>query len=103
MNADEIREHLADVNPEAILAVGFEKALLGLAHRCGKPPLAAYSVKRCIDIIMAEHGVRYEDAIQIFEFNVAGAWVGEQTPVWVYDEDGSEEVDDSYGSEDSAD
>ena len=26
-----------------------------------------------------------EDAIEHFEYNVAGSYVGEKTPVWVYD------------------
>ena len=25
----------------------------------------------------------YEEAVEYFEFNVAGAWVGEQTPIFV--------------------
>jgi hypothetical protein len=26
-----------------------------------------------------------EDAIEHFQFNVAGAWVGEKTPIWCED------------------
>jgi hypothetical protein len=31
-----------------------------------------------------------EDAIEHFEYNVAGGYVGEKTPIWVYDFDISE-------------
>ena len=42
----------------------------------------AYDRCRCIDILVAQ-GMSREDAEEYFEFNVAGAWLGEQTPVWI--------------------
>lgn len=76
------RDRIADYAPGALLADGFDDAILGVAERCGQPPLVAYDRCRCIDILVAQ-GMSREDAEEYFEFNVAGSWVGEQTPVWI--------------------
>lgn len=33
----------------------------------------------------------YIDAIEFFEFNVVGAWMGPGTPIWIQDGDGEQE------------
>lgn len=78
---------LIEENPDALWPHGFEDAFLGPARRCGQPTLAAFSVRKCIEILMKRDGMSYEEADEFFEFNVAGAWVGEGTPIWVYDLD----------------
>ena len=78
----ELRDRIADYAPDALLADGFDDAILGVAERCGQPTLVAYDRSRCIDILVAQ-GMDREEAEEYFEFNVAGAWVGEQTPVWI--------------------
>ena len=40
---ESIREQLADENPKALYADGFDGALVGIARRCGQPSLAVYS------------------------------------------------------------
>jgi hypothetical protein len=69
--------------PVMMLAKGFEEAFVGVAYRYGFPtPIAAYDRGKCIESIM-EDGCNREDAEEYFEFNVAGAWVGEGTPVFI--------------------
>ena len=65
-------------------ADGFDEAIIGIARRCGQPDLVTYSVTKCLEVLMRD-GATYEEAVDHFEFNTAGAWVGEETPVWVYD------------------
>ena len=48
-----------------------------------------YSHSRCIEILMRE-GMTEEEALEYFDYNVQGAWVGEGTPIFVYDERWSE-------------
>lgn len=67
-----------------LTADGFDEAIIGIARRCGQPDLVAYSVTKCLEVLMRD-GATYEEAVDHFEFNTAGAWVGEETPVWVYD------------------
>ena len=82
--AERVRTIMADHNPNALVADEYARAFVGVSHRCGKPDLAVYSVPRCIEILMARDGMDFEEAAEFFEFNVAGAWCGDGTPVWLY-------------------
>lgn len=75
-----VRAILAEDNPEALLLDGFDAALVGVARRCGQPPLAVYDSDACIAVLVAG-GMSHEDAVEHFEFNVVGAWVGPMTPI----------------------
>ena len=33
---------------------------------------------------MTRDGMTYEEAIEFFEFNIKGSWMGEYTPVYIY-------------------
>jgi hypothetical protein len=46
-----------------------------------------YSRKRCIEVLMSDGIMEYEDATEYFDYNVIGAYVGENTPVFLDDED----------------
>lgn len=83
MSFDEIREVLADVNPEAILWDGFEDALIGMGERCGMVPVAIYDYTIMIAILVADD-MTEEDAREHIDYNVLGSWVGEHTPIIVY-------------------
>lgn len=76
---DEIVEYFYD--EEILKADGFDDAVIGIEQ--GSMRLI-YSVTRCIEILV-EEGMDTEDAIEHFDFNVAGSYVGEKTPIWCYD------------------
>lgn len=76
-----IAEALSELNPKAFTLDGFEGALIGLGERCAQPALAVYDRKKCIKILMDRDGMDEEEADEFFEFNVAGAWMGENTPI----------------------
>lgn len=83
MTPDEIVALLTDENPEALLADGFESALIGLARRCGQPTLATYDYDLGVRVLIQRDGMTYEEAVEWMEFNVVGAWVGPNTPIWL--------------------
>ena len=66
----------------ALLADGFEEALIGLGHRFTYA-VAVYDRQKCLDILIARDGMTGEEAEEYFSFNVEGAYVGEQTPVYL--------------------
>ena len=86
---DALRDWIAFHTEEALLADGFEGAIIGVAERCSQPTLVVYDAKRCVEILMRRDGMSYEDACEFFEFNTLGAWVGEHTPLflWRYEEE----------------
>lgn len=66
----------------ALLADGFEEALVGFGYRFSHP-VAIYDYNRCIEVLMNRDGMTDEEAIEFFDFNVSGAYVGESTPVFL--------------------
>ena len=63
-------------------ADGFDETIIGVGSRYGQADIIAYDVNKCIKILM-DQGMTDEEAMEFFEFNVVGAWVGEETPIFV--------------------
>ena len=80
LNFKEFREWLAEANPEALLADGFEEALMGYVETFSAAPIALYNRAKCIEILMKRDGMTDEEAEEFFCFKVSGAYVGESTP-----------------------
>ena len=59
---------------------GFDDAYLGTLRRCGQPTIACYSYEKCIEVLVRDGLEDYDEAVEYFEFNCVGAWVGEHTP-----------------------
>lgn len=53
-----------------------------MCHRIGFPSIVAYDKDMVLDKHMKE-GMTFDEAIEYFEFNQAGAWVGENTPCFI--------------------
>ena len=68
---------------DVLLCDGLEKAFLGLCYRFGQKPIAVYDRDKIIKIYRERDGMTYEEAEEFFEFNVIGAWVGDQTPAFI--------------------
>ena len=66
-----------------LLADGLEAAFLGVGRRCGQKDLAVYSIPKAIDLLVTRDGMSAEDAEEYLEFNSIGAWVGDETPIWL--------------------
>ena len=64
-----------------LIADGFNDAVIGLDEQSGR---LVYSISKCIAILKKD-GMTEEDALEHFSYNVSGAYVGEQTPIWVND------------------
>lgn len=68
-----------------LLADGLESAFMGIGRQFTHP-IAIYSYKKTIKILMRDHKMDREQAEEYFDFNIAGAFVGDQTPVFLQDE-----------------
>ena len=83
MTRDELRDELGELNPEALLADGFEDAFVGHGGQFTRPAVALYDWDRCVRILMDRDEMTEEEAVEFMGFNVTGAWVGEFTPMFV--------------------
>lgn len=76
-------EEISELNPEAMLADGFDEAILGMCVQFGSEPVVAYDYNKCVEVLMSRDDMSREDAIDFIEFNVVGAYVGMNTPVFI--------------------
>ena len=76
-------DEIAEINPEAMMADGFDDAILGMCIQFGTEPIVAYDYEKCLNILMERDGINRTDAIDFMEFNVIGSYVGLHTPVFI--------------------
>jgi hypothetical protein len=92
-----ILEKIAEINPEALTIDGFDDAIVGIGERINLGPVVIYDEEKMIEIIMNDMDVsvdeleegetiedkKYSMALEHFEFNIKGAWLGEFTPIFM--------------------
>tara|TARA_R110000823_G_scaffold268541_1_gene388431 strand:- start:480 stop:740 length:261 start_codon:yes stop_codon:yes gene_type:complete len=76
-------EEIAEINPEAMLADGFDDGIMGMCVQFGAEPLVAYDYEKCINILTERDDLTRTQAIDYLQFNVIGAYVGLNTPVFI--------------------
>lgn len=59
----------------------FHNAIIGIGGRCGMPDVYIYSYDKMLTVLMEEDDMSEGDAIDYLEYNVLGAYVGEETPI----------------------
>ena len=74
----QIEENYPD--SELLFADGFDDAIIGVAQQFNIMSVA-YNRDKCIEILMKD--MDQLEAIEYFEFNVIGAYVGEHTPTFI--------------------
>lgn len=91
------RDEIAEINPEALMCDGFDEAIIGMAERINLGPVVAYDVEKILNILALDmevdesdlqegetiENVKYSMALEYFEYNILGAWMGEFTPVFI--------------------
>lgn len=82
LSRDQINEYLLQIDDSALLIDGADAALLGFTNRMNSPLLAVYDYNKLVDVFV-DDGMTYEDAVEWVDFNIVGAWLGEQTPIIV--------------------
>ena len=86
-----IDERLEAAGEEALGADGYDDCVIGLAYQHTRP-LIVYSKKKVITQLMkdldSEMGQdSYQEAMDYFDFNIAGAYMGDSTPLFMEDLD----------------
>jgi len=64
---------------------GFDDCIAGVVERIGQEPIICYDKNKVLDQ-MVKDGMTYEEAVEYFEYNQIGAWVGERTPCFLITE-----------------
>jgi hypothetical protein len=69
----------ADGLDEAIIG----QALVWLGNE--REEVLVYSCEKIMEILMVRDGMSQEEAHEFIEFNIEGAYMGNQTPIFVWD------------------
>jgi|TARA_R100000482_G_scaffold122066_1_gene68948 hypothetical protein len=69
---------------EVVIADGLEEAFLGIAAGFGGSMVPVYSYDMCIQILMRDHEMDYDDAIEYFEYNTIGAYYSDVQPIYLH-------------------
>lgn len=72
------------ISEQPLRADGFNQAIIGNEYNTNR---VVYSIERMLQILIDRDGMSMEEAIEFFDFNIGGAYVGEMTPVYVWTED----------------
>ena len=76
-------EEISELNPEAMMADGFDDAILGMCIQFGQEPVVAYNYNKCVEILKNRDGMDDSEAIEYMEYNVVGAYMGVNSPVFI--------------------
>ena len=82
MNTEDILAEINESEYELLVMDGLADAIIGIAERPAGLHVVAYDYDKIIAVLM-EDGLSHSDAVEHFDFNIASAWVGPNTPVIV--------------------
>ena len=71
---------IAEDYPELLTLDGFDEAILGVVERCDLL-VVCYDRNKILEILMRD--MNLDEAMEYFEFNILGAYMGESTPVYL--------------------
>jgi hypothetical protein len=77
-----MKEMCSEANPEALFADELDESIIGIDTK-GR---VTYSVSKIIQTLINRDGMTEEEAREFFDFNIDGAYVGEYTPIFIYEE-----------------
>ena len=85
MDRDIFEKHIVKINPDALFADGYDRAIKGIGFR-DNIPVVLYSSNKCIQQLMEDNKWNHEEALEWFDFNTLGTYVGENTPLFEWEE-----------------
>jgi hypothetical protein len=80
MTRDEIAQNYPEVmvlDPEY-----FDEAIIGVANRINMTAVC-YDEQKVIELLMKHDGMDYDEALEYYQYNILGSWIGDHTPVFV--------------------
>jgi len=80
---DQILEDYGEDAETMLFADGFDDAIVGVGNVFGGKLCAIYDTDIVLKQCMKD-GMEYDEALEFFDFNIAGAYVGEQTPIFIH-------------------
>jgi len=70
---------------------GYDDCIIGVVERTGLPPILCYDKTLILNKLMND-GMNEEEALEFWEYNQLGSYMGEATPCFITLEKGQENV-----------
>jgi hypothetical protein len=80
---DQILQDYGEDAETMLFADGFDDAIVGVGNVFGGKLCAIYDTDLVLKQCMKD-GMKYDEALEYFDFNIAGAYVGDQTPIFIH-------------------
>lgn len=68
-----------------LTADGLDEAIIGEVSSYGRDETILYSVQKIIDILIERDGMTPDEALEFYDFNIAGSYLGEGMPTFLND------------------
>ena len=72
-----------DLDGKVLKVEGFDEAIIGLCRKAGHDDCLLYDEDKVINLLMGD-GMSYDEAIEYYEYNIAGAFMGDGTPAFFF-------------------
>ena len=82
MNRADITDLYGDDEPNLMFADGFDEAIAGVVWD-GERTRVVYDTELILELLMGRSEMTYEEAVEYFDFNIAGSYMGEYTPFYL--------------------
>jgi hypothetical protein len=68
-----------------LTADGFDDAIVGEVSSFGRDGTILYSIQKIIDILVERDGMTPDEALEFYDYNIAGSYLGEGMPTFLND------------------
>ena len=82
MNRADITDLYGDDEPNILFAEGFDEAIAGVVWD-GERTRVVYDTELILELLMGRSEMSYEEAVEYFDFNIAGSYMGVYTPLYL--------------------
>ena len=82
MNRADIEDLYGDDEPNILFAEGFDEAIAGVVWD-GERTRVVYDTELILELLMGRSEMSYEAAVEYFDYNIAGSYMGEYTPLYL--------------------
>jgi hypothetical protein len=83
MNHNIIKSLIAEHNERALFLDGFDEAIIGYTRNSSSEVVCVYNIGRILEILVGEHNMTQEEAIEYYDFNIEPSYMGEHSPIYM--------------------
>jgi len=77
---EDLKDQMGEINPEALIIDDMDEAIIGIGRIAYRYKFI-YSMRKMLEILMETRELDLIEALDYYEFNIGGAYMGKQTPM----------------------